>query len=688
MNGQQSGYLPVNPERVEGPYYNGLPMNIPFQPQLNVPPHIQQIAGLTMGVLIMVLQDNAQKNPLRTFLFNLASMNNYRNETFEELLVTTLEYVDHLMAIQKYRRVEDAIDHAAKEVCAIMSSLNVQRFPALQRYITDQAMFNDVQGWINRYHQLAWEIQQTSQAAQPVHQQWQQIGGSFWPAQQQVWPAPALQQPWQSQWQPRTPAGQMAVGPASHHSYQPAHFPSWGSGSPQRGAPAPAAGLTGALERRSGQGQQSLRQAPPAFNRWEKEQPSQQRVEAVQDVRETAKEKGMNYDDFYKEDGSHWRPAFKSGWKKTPSLQQPYTPAYDPTKNILYHRRMPDGTVTEVLMEVNDNNEYLLYEMDPTFARRAREGMMGESAKVDWDQVGKAKTTDEIAEDRARRLKALQELNPDATEDDLPELEEPQTILHILSAASEAEAGLGAAMAYLNLHKELPTKSPLEYAYMLCTPMLADRPVKEELERLLNSKTLSEAGEVLNELSGKIPARIWHYINDRLTQAVNEALEVNLNSPSRMESFADDAGEVIDFVKENDGEHIALALAGHARDIIRGSAYVLQGEQLINYLEKLEFPAENQDQLMERIVVFGEFNVTTEVPWFSHEMNVELSGGAAAVLESRLPTLHKAIARIIGRNSRLKGNKPRNNYIVTKDNVRLKVYEGWIGKDFYLIKKV
>lgn len=181
MNHQQPQGLPVSPVQIDGTAWvqQGLPQQPPFVPNLNVG-HMRNLLPLITGGAMLTLQQNAQKNPLRTFCYNLCSRNMYQNAEFSEFLAAIVEFTEFLMAVEKLQP-DQAIQTACEQMASIFVALNVRKFPALQQFV-DPQMANDLNGFLGQFNQLKGAITQWQQAMhqpQPANMGWGGNAGSF-----------------------------------------------------------------------------------------------------------------------------------------------------------------------------------------------------------------------------------------------------------------------------------------------------------------------------------------------------------------------------------------------------------------------------------------------------------------------------------------------------------------------------
>lgn len=712
--------LPHPIDQVTGPWFNGLPHQIPFHPpNLPIGGPMAQFVEPTMGMLLAELQANAQANPLRTFLFNQLSQNNYQNEEFANALMTVLEYAE-LLASGGMSNIEMAVNTAVKEVAAMLTAINVARYPALASTVTDPRAQRNVEELIAKFNQIGNQIDAFNSSRQAQSQPWpgQQSQAAPWDhrpqqaswgaAQQQQWGAPPGRQPmqqsgWQGgygqqQWhQPQQPRGNPYVGAmaASTPRQQPQGpgFASQGFqgnwSSSNAGTQARSQVMGGSLRPRPATANESVAFDPvqqPGYGA-KVEQVDSSDIEwgkATSQVKETTpKESGIE-GEIHRKDGSILRPAHSSGWTKTHDPFEPYSVAYDPTTHVLYHRKDRSGKVTEVIMSIDDTEEYLKYETDLGLASKVRFERKADPSRVRWDSVTSIPDMDEVMDERDRRLSKM----------DLEEgekalfKEEPLLIMSAITSASLEEARLGASMNLMDVLGEVPEGQPISYLYYHCIPTLnGNKALVEQMEDICLERDFTEAQKKFLAVKELLEPLAWYMLNDKLTEFVNEIVRVELGLQGvSIDSFADDIIALIEDIEKHDGPTYANKLRAQTRRVMRSSCHVLTERMRDQYAQRLEYPVE-KPELIEDVVVFGELNSVIEVPWMSGDLSIAVTAEGSAILESSMPQLYKTVQELFNRSDKLKRHAVRSYSILTADNVRFKLHRSLLTEDFYLISR-
>lgn len=680
MFNQPQNNLPVRADMPDmSAMIQGVPYQVPFVPQFQVRPQQQQLIQLITGYTINELQVNAQKNPLRCFLFNMMSAQRWQNPQFAQMVSSVGDYAE-MLAAQQGVQAEAAIRQAAAELCAIMAAYFAGQFPALQQTLQPQ-QWTEMQGLTLRYQQIGQAIQQYQQRAAQMQQP--QYGGGMPMGGQQQWQT--VQQSGGHQWQ-GMPAANMAM-PATNN---------WGQGQVGANQPVfhsnpPPSGRSFRTTLRADPGHKvednldsvsfgaagvNIREVVPAANF----QPQQ--VNTVQEQQTHS----LHDTPIVSADGSEVRLASKSGWNKSYNPAMPYATAFNPKTHILKHIRKPDGSVTE-LLEVNDPAmRYEDHELSPIFRLKARAAELDNGARIDpvWDDIVAAKPAPNKAVEIEGEEPGLKEL-------DIPVFLENEILAH-----STEEGALMARLELLQRDIKLSDGAVFEYYIDKVTPILTTGGNLIGVFRALQTiKTIPELAKCLEGLVGQVVPEAWHVMNDRLTKLLLEMLEHNVGLSgwgSCITDFANDTPELFELLQSKYGDVVTATLNARIEFLIDGALSILRGDSLTAYVEGLKETvsvetAEGENPY-EGLFVLSEKVSITHVPWFGSQIDLAMKAKSGAVLESKLPELYRAMKAIVGRvksQESLNSQIYRAMYIVTADNVKLRIHEGFMGKDFYLI---
>lgn len=171
-------------------YVQGAPYQIPFQ---------NQWPAIVNGYVIKLLQDNAQKNCLRCFMFNMASDNAWQNDTFYTMLDTTTRLAEAMSKLpaSQGQTQEQIVANAANEVTTCFTATIAQNNPMLKQMM-GVGIEAEIQRLLQRQQALAQAVQQLQQQPQ------QSFNNNGWPnnpPQNNSWPGTQQQQPQGSSFQ-------------------------------------------------------------------------------------------------------------------------------------------------------------------------------------------------------------------------------------------------------------------------------------------------------------------------------------------------------------------------------------------------------------------------------------------------------------------------------------------------------
>lgn len=180
MYNQQTG-LPYPVDKLLVAFINVNLNNPPYVPRdYNGPSWMYTILPIVSAAAIIEIQQRAN-TPLRVFMLNQMSVNNYANQDFDSLVKNIMDYI-MLGIVNKYYQTPDAgISDAVSVVCELQSAANVEIYRQLSSFI-DQNTMNAVMAAINEFHNVGMQI--TNMKTQMRATQYPQQGFP----QQQVFP--------------------------------------------------------------------------------------------------------------------------------------------------------------------------------------------------------------------------------------------------------------------------------------------------------------------------------------------------------------------------------------------------------------------------------------------------------------------------------------------------------------------
>lgn len=364
------------------------------------------------------------------------------------------------------------------------------------------------------------------------------------------------------------------------------------------------------------------------------------------------------YDEIHTESGSIARPAHISTWKRTPNPDTPFSAAYDPTTHVLFHVKAKDGTVTENLQPMGADMDYLRNELNPTLRAKVVEDELNRSGLVAssiWSQVSRITPLEEVKAEL-----------PEPTEEEPIVLVNDAVNLGVLKGDC-LDTAVVAAEKLLLAEGVQHSDYAYEYVFNDTRAYVVPTAHINKISALKDAESFLELAATMRDLKSIAGGRWWYELHDRLTARVNEMLHCNLaeRPGTKIASFVDDLRELIDYINKERGAKVAEIFNSISLDIINSE---LGGFEILEELN-------DKAGVANTVFTFNLQYTVTRVPLRANELKVQINEHVGAVLESRLPGLYKAINGIFNRAA----SKPVNyvnHYIVTADNVRIKLYRG------------
>lgn len=565
----QAAGLPFDPTRPQFQAtqitVNNCPVNLSvLQNQIhpNLLPYLVPIAV----ACIDALQSRAGQNPLRMFLFNQMAVNSYNNQSFLQLVksVCDLAECNKAQGVQIEQAITGAVD-ATIQFCAFN---NLQAFPGLQQFV-DPSTYNNLQALQQKQIQVTQLVAQYQQQKAMHQQQTNGYGG---------YPNQGFQTNTFGQQQPLQAAAVSA--PQSWHNQSTGMF------STPIQEPVPQEQYnSNMVEGWAAATQQTLSQSNQGYN-----QPAQQRPEAC--------------------------PPFSFNTPSAPAQQAPAQPAVSAINTGQYEKfyQHPSG---KVMVKYGDpgvkfkmSNEwpltprpnytcdvyYILHEdgsMEPIIKKLNKEEQMERAKHYAATRVRTAhdkiwSILDFDAEERRLEIQRQFEAGEIVVRSDLdfkkPAVKEEEVAKdesYVAVTAAEDVWSQADISLTLTDSENMKCSAYVKPALRL-TPILAKCDVKELVDSVKSSVTLEQCANKLKSENYSIKSlpdhtqrrqrqTVFGKINRMLTASLNHYLKYKLALPGvTIDSFDEDAGELLTYLQNEYPEKYSTTLAAHQRSIVRG----------------------------------------------------------------------------------------------------------------------
>lgn len=714
----QASSLPVSSVEPNGQYWiQNLSSPLPFPMPFQVPQQLQQTQYGIAVSLVEALQNNSRRNPLRCFLYNQMSSNGYQNAEFAGFLKHVLEFF--ILLTSRNMSPDQAGATAVNESCAMMAAIYAKRFPQLCSQL-DHGALSEIDQRVNQFNNLRAEIDNLNRGQQYPQQNNYGGGWNQQPRMDQVgggWNQPNQGFNQQGGYTNINPSVNMGVsGNQNNHSiFQETTHSVRGSGGKAPGfrlgkkkhqAVEESFGTTDYqdhrsanrlvedYQRRKGQSMDELvrshhdsiveRNVPNPFEDEEITMPP-------------VSEKKGPYDEIHIDSNKVVYPAHKSDYIKDFTIEQPYSVAIDPLKEMRFHvvEHTDEGTfVSEIVKPYSEDGQmdYLQHELQQTL--RSSSPLLNSKGKVapNWNLLNSVSTMPEKDEDGSYDEEEVK---------DIIETERPLVIPDVINAFSINQAQM--LKTTFVLKKEMPlviNDIPYEYnarimkGFQLSDRSLSDaerKYVYDSLMLTIDSKSIDDFMTKMKDNQGEFSWELWDYINRHATEKLNLCLNVCMGIHWTIDNFFEDWPQLENTFIEEYGEEsgVSLYLAFEtqvAKHIIGGGLGLLRGEALNECL--LEGWFKNFGDVLEKYyVILVENHNICHVPWYSTDISLIFDGNGGVVLESKMPELYSALRSLIVR-SQEPCMEVKRILIITRDGLGIEVHRGFLGNKYIIIRKV
>lgn len=154
--------LPFSPQQADYSFYRQDP-NVSQEVMLQIPDFPARLAGQRDALerfARVVLQNGHQRNPLRLFVYNQMSANNWQNLDWIALVKNLGNLLDFLIFDQHNAGTQELVSGAVELTVKLMMLRAVEQYPNLQSYL-DQAMYNELGQIKQRRDQIRTLMSQT-----------------------------------------------------------------------------------------------------------------------------------------------------------------------------------------------------------------------------------------------------------------------------------------------------------------------------------------------------------------------------------------------------------------------------------------------------------------------------------------------------------------------------------------------
>ena len=585
------------------------PMFSPTQQQsqfiniaLNNPPCVVPYSGIqeimrevpfVTAAVAMKIQNSANVNALRMYMFNQCGSNYFQNQFFVVVVNKVLDLATLYFTQRQINTLEDAIKISIDQMTELCCAVNVREDNALQAFV-DNATIQVVRTAIDQHDQLINQIIGMKQ----------RLGGGM--PQQQI--GIPQQQPYQQN------NRQMNSAPSSNGL-----FISDGSG---RTNLQNAGGVASHKYNDSGMGIQQPfngRQPAPAPIVQNNERAI---VSSVKNVLASIS---------------------KIDW--TPTKDNYYYPAFNPYTHDLYYTIDSDGKIIDSIL--NEKAEKIM-----DYARHSISTVFGPKPKgADFSNV--SNTLNNISLGAARLNAAIEELNEKDPEEEIDPKYNALIKQDLVAETSLHEAWIIGDIAKIKAAKE--GKVPFVYrAYAcICEPFVSSKDENEFVKRISEMKTLTQLKNKLDATYDECNIEMWSAINKRMTATVNRILKQNMSIPNvSIDSFVEDIHDLINHLSSKYGENVRDIFLKYQTQYIADTVASVSSDIAEIFTEgMLDNYTFEEDEEVPKFTYMSCYYSLTYLNCTAHELEIELCANTSSlVTKSKTPIMYDIINSVFADN--------------------------------------
>lgn len=668
-------------------FIHGLPYSVPGRnPPNGFPMQLGPEAFKMLdGHLRHQLQEQAPRNPLRTFLFNQMASNMYNNQQYDELLVSAGGFLEMVLAANTHgNNVDSAAAMVAQKMTGIYASINAVTYQPLQQLVQDPNIVNSVNSTLGEFEQIKQQILQFQQRNQQPA--W---GGNQGGYNQGGYGGGDNYQPRQTQWQGGTQMG----------FNQPNTFN--GNGGNMRGmfnTPQPNqhrsvldTGRRGGLH--DYQEVDVGKTAPTNDNAvktsWSTG--SENRRSAAWDIPDVKTADTVSFDN--DTTPAYEAPLFYNDLPDHMALKPllPFNLTYNPNTHERIYLPHKDGYLVEVIQEKGEFMDYEQHELDAALKTQSLGAPSGSVQGDGWKDYHYINATATILDDETEE----------------GEVTPAVQFTNLIDAHSDQQAEFYLRQALNSKRIKIPEDAILEFQYRHLKP-IAYRIDRKGADDLAKAETMDQFISVMSNLD--MPERFCGQITKRAIGMINDALNYSMSVSWTIDELSDYA-ELLTEIANEHGESVRKLFADKINDLIPLLFSAVSAPEVSNYLKETYKADRLKDNIVEvaedtelsgffenvedpdtldlttedyAVVFLTDVISITQVPWTlkSMELKVDKDQPIASVKQSVNPVEFKVLQDLYARTKDL---HVRHYFIDTIDGYRLKVLPGWLSKDYYAL---
>ena len=641
--------LPVSPQVLEQNFLRFPVQDPPCVPQVQIENWMAGYVRLVAGMSAHVIQDHAQNNPARTFLFNLLARNSFDNEEFTLLVSGILDYLVFEQVRQPGIRVEMILDETVRNIIELLTAAMVKRYPALRGHLAylGQQAAAQIDGHISEFEQM-------SNAVEQFRRQYGYL------------PCPPGEARFQRPVYDGMGAGAARMGGAGYGGSYPA---------PGR-EPMPA-GISGRYDGVHAASAQ-------LFNGGQ--QPVTPRSGEIYSSR-FSNLSDTSVPRYARANGStlqgnttmnaviEAKPALKDGppedinettlmW--SPSGDQPYHPIFNPDTSQLFYQRLASGAVFAVVRARGDDMDYDRHRTKSVFGPVAPAFDPGGGERI---MHGLQQGLKEIREERQARDDGEAPGFSTRVREGVIEDSALEGVWLQGAVEWQVSAEGGRRPAVFRVYGDV---------YDIA---VGDDDESDFIETLRNAGTFRNLRGLLDDGYGTVSESLWYKANDRATRLVNRVLTLNLGlHGTTIDSFTADLEALLQVLRQVHGEAMLEAFLRHQRAPI-AAIYRETPESNRDYIGSVMYESLPKDCEKPKLTFMSSWSSLTFVNCISHELAVEWGKHTTALVTKHAVPVFYQIVRDIVEEARDLGHNLEQYLLQTLDGRIIEIGTALLADD-------
>jgi hypothetical protein len=377
------------------------------------------------------------------------------------------------------------------------------------------------------------------------------------------------------------------------------------------------------------------------------------------------------YDHVLLANGTQMRPAHLSDWVVSFNPDMPVIPWYDPSTHVLFHLKLPDGTVSATPTKRDKNMDYFEHELNPELRRIARANLEASGAPVApaWNLVAT------LTPNPASPLATAGPINEDAVADTIKEVGLPSDYL-IATSLSE---GIKRACLRLKVDNNELFRKPFEMYIERAVLTTIVNPDFDLVLELSNLESFEKLHAMLMERS-IVNEELATEIDQRVVQAVNQALQKHMGLKGwSISNFREDFGDLVAALEEDYGKLVVQKLQENAIEIISRFLAFYKPDELETARKSLGL----EDKIP--VLVWRERSSVTRMPFTSAQANIPTDTGVLVSIDEN-PEMYRTLESIFERAQDLRFTF-HGRYLAFSDGVVYSLVRGYFNEQSILVFK-